>query len=288
MLELQYLKDDIDALINVLGDLNEEDKSLFRYLGKKAIFIKDLKYNLHVNGEYSYISQLLSDIMYLIKSYKDDEIRYTYLNIRSIIEAYTRLFNRVPYGSNIISMSTLLENINRYITRNNLKDNNGKIINYSRLKSLYSESCLYIHGNKEARQTLHENYQTANNPQIDSKNKNKLNRSIRFLFETLVLLASYRFSTILNDYSIRRKLMLKYLIGDYNVSVIREYSNFISIYNHGTKNIYNDIMTSKKGSPIVPSIIPIANYELVSTGSTEFTKFDDSDICVEHKVKPAI
>lgn len=286
MIELQYLKKDIDDLIDMVGDLEEEEISLFRYLGKKAIFLKMLKYSMNITDEYSYISQLLSDIMYLIRSYKDNEIRYTYLNIRSIIEAFTRLFNEVPYSSSVISMSRLLEEINIYITKNNLVDSKDQIIDYQRLKSLYSESCGYVHGNKDADQSLSTYYQSLNYLRIDSRHKSRLNRSIRFLIETIILISSYRFSCLLNDYSVRKKEIFRYLVGDFNVSNIKFFSNLIIVYKHGTKEVHRDIMTCRRGTPIVIPIVPIKNFKLLSSGTTNLTAFDDSDIYVECKVIP--
>ena len=41
-----YLKEDIDALINEFGKLNAEDESLFRFLSKKIIFLKEIKISI--------------------------------------------------------------------------------------------------------------------------------------------------------------------------------------------------------------------------------------------------
>ena len=83
-----YLKEDIDALINEFGKLNAEDESLFRFLSKDYI-LKEIKISIVNTTVIFYIDQMISDLMYLMASYHKGEVRYFYLNIRSVIEAFS-------------------------------------------------------------------------------------------------------------------------------------------------------------------------------------------------------
>ncbi|WP_434717563.1 hypothetical protein [Lactococcus lactis] len=278
MEEIKLVQRDIDNFINYFGEVNTQEIELFRFLGKKIIFLKLLQNNLPSSIEYTYIKQLTSDLLYLIKSYKDDEIRYIYLNIRSIIEAFARLFNEVEYGTNRVTMTVLLENINEYIMVNNLKDKSGKIIDYSRLKSLYSESCLFVHGDSSNKESLSEHYQSVLEPKIVKKEKNKISRTIIFLLDTLIIISSYRFSNKINDYFVRKKDLLKFLVGDFNLGIIKNYSNLIISYNFNDLIILKEIITCRKGSsfPFLNRVIEgyiIESYEIPLS-----REFDDWDL----------
>ena len=175
-------------------------------------------------------------------------------------------------------MTVLLENINEYIMVNNLKDKSGKIIDYSRLKSLYSESCLFVHGDSSNKESLSEHYQSVLEPKIVKKEKNKISRTIIFLLDTLIIISSYRFSNKINDYFVRKKDLLKFLVGDFNLGIIKNYSNLIISYNFNDLIILKEIITCRKGSsfPFLNRVIEgyiIESYEIPLS-----REFDDWDL----------
>ncbi|WP_430514922.1 hypothetical protein [Lactococcus lactis] len=278
MKEIKLVQSDIDNFINDFREANTQEEELFRFLGKKIIFLKLLQNSLPTSTEYTYIRQLMSDLLYLVKSYKEDEIRYIYLNIRSVIEAFARLFNEVEYGTNRVTMTVLLENINKYIMVNSLKDKHGEIIDYSRLKSLYSESCLFVHGDSSNNNSLSEYYQSVLSPKIVKKEKNKICRTIIFLIDTLITISSYRFSNKINDYFVRKKDLLKLLVGNFNFEIIKNFSNLIISYNFNGQIILKEIITCKKGGnfPILNQIIE--GYIIKSCTIPVSKEFDDWDI----------
>lgn len=153
-----YLKSEIIVFLNNIKKAYNIDKcanDFLIFISKKIIFLKIIKNSLDDQSDTNfYVSQLISDLMYLIDSYFNENLRYTQLNIRSMIEGVARIFNDVSVRTRQLTMTTLLDNINRYIQNNEVVDGHGKKIKYEDLKSLYSESCLFVHGNVNAHYSL--------------------------------------------------------------------------------------------------------------------------------------
>lgn len=294
MSEYLYVKEDIAEFVDMLGYTNQEDLELLRFISKKIIFLKDIKSVIpEIDDSVSfYINQIISDLIYLIESYQKNELRYTYLNMRSLIEGFARLFSLVESGTNKVSMTLLLENINEYINLNDLVDSNGKKLEYSRLKSLYKECCLYVHGNIKANFSLLEYYKEIQNKSITLQQKRKLNSDIKFLINVLITIACYRFSSPLNDIFFRGKLKLEFLIGKENVSLIKNHLNFNISYTFqdpdlGQTTIKEIILTRKKGNEITDISYEFKEYTVISCSIPETTLFVDENqkiICTLEKI----
>ncbi|NSM90972.1 hypothetical protein HRE55_10585, partial [Enterococcus faecalis] len=225
-----------------------------------------------------YIDQMISDLMYLMASYHKGEVRYFYLNIRSVIEAFSRLFSEVETSTNRITMTTLLDNIANYITLNDLRDSKEDSLDYPRLKGLYRECCLYVHGNINAKYSLIEFYNELLNEEITSAQKRKMSNDIKFLASILTNISCYRYSITLNDVFFRGKNKLGYLIGEFGVKIVKSYSNFIFSCLSGGESIYNVVLTSKKGSKLKVIDFNSDEYEMSYCFRPDTLFFEDYDV----------
>lgn len=275
-----YLKDEIIAFLNNIKEAYNIDKcenDFLIFISKKIIFLKIIKNSLNDQDDAKfYVDQLISDLMYLIDSYLNGNLRYTQLNIRSMIEGVARIFNGVSVRTKQLTMTTLLDNINRYIQNNEVVDGKGKKLKYEDVKSLYSESCLFVHGNVNAHYSLVEFFNELGKIKISSRRKKVLMEKIERLVNLLINISSYRFATDLNDIFFKEKFELKYLIGEDNVKVIKNFSSVIvtQIDESGLK--IGTVIFTKKIGTLVENINPVKEtYLLVSCSRLDSLEYED-------------
>lgn len=275
-----YLKAEIIAFLNNIKEVYNIDKcenDFLIFISKKIIFLKIIKNSLNDQDDAKfYVDQLISDLMYLIDSYLNGNLRYTQLNIRSMIEGVARIFNGVSVRTKQLTMTTLLDNINRYIQNNEVVDGKGKKLKYEDVKSLYSESCLFVHGNVNAHYSLVEFFNELGKIKISSRRKKVLMEKIERLVNLLINISSYRFATDLNDIFFKEKFELKYLIGEDNVKVIKNFSSVIvtQIDESGLK--IGTVIFTKKIGTLVENINPVKEtYLLVSCSRLDSLEYED-------------
>lgn len=275
-----YLKAEIIAFLNNIKEAYNIDKcenDFLIFISKKIIFLKIIKNSLNDQDDAKfYVDQLISDLMYLIDSYLNGNLRYTQLNIRSMIEGVARIFNGVSVRTKQLTMTTLLDNINRYIQNNEVVDGKGKKLKYEDVKSLYSESCLFVHGNVNAHYSLVEFFNELGKIKISSRRKKVLMEKIERLVNLLINISSYRFATDLNDIFFKEKFELKYLIGEDNVKVIKNFSSVIvtQIDESGLK--IGTVIFTKKIGTLVENINPVKEtYLLVSCSRLDSLEYED-------------
>lgn len=277
-MEYSYIKEDINHLIKELGEINHVDESLVRFLCKKIIFLKEINNAIVDDSIKIYIEQLISDLMHLIICYCKEEERYIYLNSRSIIEVFSRLFNDIEPGTNMVTMTKLLEEIDRYITLNNLLDNQGNILDYSRLKNIYSLSCFYVHGNTKVIHSLSEYYNEAVHKKINDKQKRKISDDIKVMINMLVLIACYRFSSTINDIFFRGKNRLSFLIGEFCVNVVKSYSNFVIYCLLEDEQKFKIVLTGKIGNKLENVDFTLEDYQILFFEIPETLFYDEYNI----------
>ena len=108
LFELNAVKEEITSFLKKLEELDnngflseQSNKDFIMFLAKKIMFLKylyqaDVKYTLAV---------LISDFFFLILSIIKSEIRYIYLNERSIIENFTSYIMEVPLEDSYVYLS---------------------------------------------------------------------------------------------------------------------------------------------------------------------------------------
>jgi hypothetical protein len=206
---------------HVLECIGEEDYSLLC-----PFFIKDINSISYILNNIISISnperrfqleEIVSEVIFkqYNRFYNEEKYWKNVLLVLSngLIEAFFRLFSEVETSTNRITMITLLDNIANYITLNDLRDSKEDSLDYPRLKGLYRECCLYVHGNINAKYSLIEFYNELLNEEITSAQKRKMSNDIKFLASILTNISCYRYSITLNDVFFRGKNKLGFLIG---------------------------------------------------------------------------
>lgn len=185
--------------------LKENSKNDIAFLSKKIIFFKYIIRNNNIDYR---INALTSDYIYLLESIWNKNIRYFYLNVRSIIEHSLRIFNDVSSDNTLTNSELFTLSKNKLTT---FKENN---VNFNIIEDQYSIACNYVHGNINANLPLAEFF-------IDSIDKNKefifietKIRQICVLVEELGKLFLYTNASIIDDAFHRRKSILKYLTNE--------------------------------------------------------------------------
>lgn len=212
--ELIDIKNEISSfLMSEFSDLKEMERNKLNFIMKKIVFLKyvvrqtDSDYRFHA---------LISDIMYLVKSIRNGEERYYYFNVRSIIEQSLRIINNID-STNTITNAEIID-----ITKNMIQEYDATI-NLNIIKSEYTKSCLYVHGNENASMSLAAFYQQCEEDTgIINEVSVKLNVLVKMLKELLDLILISQ-NTIIDAAFFGRKTILKYLLGEHSYSVFLKY-----------------------------------------------------------------
>lgn len=118
-------------------EYTQKDHDFFSFIAKHIIFFKYLYKG--AQGVYFY-KVLISDLYYLILSIIKCEMRYMYVNERSIIENYMRAIMGVSLEYSHIT-ETVFQEMHDKSFQCDFTD-----AEYSLIKSEYATSCGYIHG----------------------------------------------------------------------------------------------------------------------------------------------
>ncbi|SFE88152.1 hypothetical protein [Peptostreptococcus sp. D1] len=210
--ELKKIKININKFVEHVEDYlnsnsvkcNQSDSEFIRFISKQIIFLKMICFDKELDV---YRISLISDFYFLMNSILENQIRYIFLNKRSIIENYIRLIKKIENGRVTINAFEGLSD-NKY---ENYLDKNY----YSFLKSQYSEACEYIHGGEKWQESLVEDYLSClkNNSNIGEgfKNKNSFYKnfykSISILNRMMLIEHSYN----MISYFHRKGDIIKYL-----------------------------------------------------------------------------
>lgn len=284
MSNYNYVKKDISDFIDSFENLEQKEEELFRFISKKIIFLKEIRKGVNKDLVNFYLDQIISDLIYLLSSYNKNEMRYVYFNMRSVIEAFARLFLEIELGIDRVTMTSLLGSIQEYISINELKDANKVDLDYARFKGIYSKCCQYVHGHINAEYSLIEYFKSINQNSYVGKNINNIRNDIKFMINFIVTIACYRFATTLNDIFLRGKDRLSFYIGDFNLSVIKKYSNFVLLYFLDDQFIKKIVLTDEKGKKIKYLNFSIEEFKVINYEIPESIIFEDYDIIVRSKL----
>lgn len=217
--ELTYIKSDINSFIIKLEEyskkhniqLDQADKSFFSIISKHIIFWKCMNRNNRIGRFYKV---LISDGYTYIISIIKREIRYVYVNERSIIENYIRLLINKTLEEDHVTNKIFQEIRNKTYKFAFSNDD------YSLIKSEYGISCSYIHGGKELDESLVYVFEEYIKTEKYFKDKNKyyarIQRVLRLFDQMLVSL----YTEEIDGAFLRRKTILEYLIGKECVEIL--------------------------------------------------------------------
>ncbi|WP_029503039.1 hypothetical protein [Lachnoclostridium phytofermentans] len=143
--EVKLIKANIKIFIDKLEELastyekniDQNEKDFFVFISKHIIFFKYLYLGM---GKKYFFKVIISDLYYYIISLIKNEIRYVYVNERSIIENFTRAVMRKTVEEDHVT-ENLFSSLKEKTFLFTFSDDD-----YSLIKSEYVTSCGYIHG----------------------------------------------------------------------------------------------------------------------------------------------
>ena len=194
----------------------QKDHDFFTFIAKHVIFFKYL-YSETQNTYFYKI--LISDFYYLILSIIKCEVRYMYVNERSIIENYMRAIMEISLENNHITESVFQEMHNKKFIYN-FTD-----IEYSLIKNEYVIACGYIHGGNILNDNLAYVLDECINSKFEIRERNKYYirlQNVLKIFDKLII--SEKALYISGCYH-RKKSVMEYLIGKNQVDLLFEILN---------------------------------------------------------------
>lgn len=208
--ELNLLKIELKTFVtNQFDSYDEHNKNYLINILKKVILIK---YLIRQKDDYR-LQAMLSDLIHLIRCLKEGEIRYYYLNLRSLIEQALRIGNNVE-STDTITNTDIMNKTESYISSSQFA------VNLDIIKNEYSRSCLYVHGNSNANMPLAELYFDCINQsrEIEGLNQklSELVKLLKELFKTIFISNSAFIDAAFH----RRKTILLYLTDKISCDII--------------------------------------------------------------------
>ena len=210
--EISAVKNDVAEFISLLKKMSLEqnrkfkqvDSDFFAFLAKQMIFLK----NIYIpSGKIHILSVLISDYYNYILAIIRNEHRYIYLNERSIIENYIRLIlhKMVEDDFNVSQMLSKLKNDFSYVVSDE---------DFSLLKSEYSISSNYIHGGSALAESLAFYLEDCIERNEKFKNKSNYYENVKRILKLNVKLLISRYTDFIDGVFLRRKSLLRYLLGE--------------------------------------------------------------------------
>lgn len=208
---LNSTKEELSSFMLKLHDLDtnkalskQSTKDFIAFLSKKLMF---LKYLYHEENNYS-LAVLISDFFFLIISIIKNEIRYIYLNERSIIENFTRYIMKKTLEDSQVTHS-LFEEMNNIFFKNTKFQSE-----FSLIKSEYNIACNYVHGGKKLEHSLISVLDEYINNKLELKNSKALYNNMSRIITTFIRIIISNNTDTVNVCFYRKKTILKYLIGN--------------------------------------------------------------------------
>ncbi|KZE37732.1 hypothetical protein AV656_09365 [Bhargavaea cecembensis] len=166
------------------------------------------------NGNH-YLKSMVSDLVFLIKSFKDNNYRYVHLNLRSIIEHALRFISDEPASGETRS-NELWEKANKF-----LNANESQKLDISATKGAYKRACNYVHGNAKADMPIVSFFDETLNMKYEvNKTRSLLSNVLKVLHELVYILLA-KCADLIDYVFHRKKTLLEYLINKKYVETLR-------------------------------------------------------------------
>ena len=223
-LEIKEIKSNIKQFLDEIQriahnqqfEYAQEDRDFFSFIAKHIIFFKYLYKG--AQGVYFY-KVLISDLYYLILSIIKCEIRYMYVNERSVIENYMRVIMGVSLEYSHITEAVFQEMHDKIFQCNFTE------AEYSLIKNEYVTSCEYIHGGNILNDNLAYVFDECVNNNFTIKEKGKYYirlQNILKIFDKLIIAEK---TLYINGCYHRKKSVMEYLVGKDQVELLFEILN---------------------------------------------------------------
>lgn len=221
--EIEFCKTEIKKFILEIGDLEEYnfnikpyDEAFFIVISKHILFFK---YLYMCDTNIFYFRVLISDLYYFIESILKSEIRYMYLNERSVIENYTRLITNISIKNDHITDNSfrILKQISDEFNFENSE--------FSLVKSEYAIACGYVHGSDIIKNDLSYVFDECILKKKGINERTKYYDRIKRVFKYFDSLLICVFPDYISGCFHRKKALLGYLIGQKCVDLLFEQLN---------------------------------------------------------------
>lgn len=210
--EIKHIKSDISSFIIRLQEyagehdaiMEETDRQFFSVIAKHIVF---WKYVVFPNNLGRFYRVLISDGYNYIISIIKNEIRYVYVNERSIIENYIRLIINKTLEEDHVTDKIFSEIKQHKYLFEFTEDE------FSLIKSEYSVSCSYIHGGSYLDENLIYGFDECIKNEKTLKNKNKYYARICRMLKILDKMLISTYTDEISGSFFRKKSVLEYLMG---------------------------------------------------------------------------
>lgn len=192
-------------------DYVQIDCDFFSFIAKHIIFFK---YLYEGTQESYFYKVLISDLYYLILSVIKCEIRYVYLNERSVIENYIRAIMEISLENNHITESIF----KKMHDKNFHCDFTDK--EYSLIKNEYVIACGYIHGGDILNDNLAYVLDECMNNSFEAKERNKYYIRLQNALKILDKLIISEKTIYISGCYHRKKSIMEYLVGKDQVDLL--------------------------------------------------------------------
>lgn len=218
-LEIKEIKSNIERFLDKIQKIAQiqqfeyarKDNDFFSFIAKHIIFFK---YLYRGSQDTYFYKVLISDLYYLILSVIKSEMRYMYVNERSIIENYMRAIMGVSVENGHIT-----ETIFREMHTKSFQCSFTEA-EYSLIKSEYVTSCGYIHGGNILNDNLAYVFDECTNTNFAIKERNKYYirlQNVLKIFDKLIIAEK---TLYVNGCYHRKKSIMEYLIGKDQVELL--------------------------------------------------------------------
>lgn len=219
--EVKKMMEYIKALHSKALVLQDNDISFFSALCKRILFFKYLHNSNYSSDKYFRI--LISDLYYMIQAIINCDIRYLYLNERSMIENYTRLIVKVDLENDYVTRNTF------NILEAEMKTLFNDDCQYSLIKNEYTIACNYVHGGDLLKDDLVEYFKECYEKKGGLKDRNKYYNRVLDVIKIFERVLIYKCHDYIDGVFSRKKSVLEYLIGKEATDTLVEYMTRIKL-----------------------------------------------------------
>ncbi len=210
--EIARIKSNIQSFVEKIDELSQEfdfdfqesDRSFFAFIAKHIVFFKYLSEGDSSNFSYKV---LISDFYYMILAIVKGEVRYMYVNERSIIENYLRSIMDISVQDNHVT-DKVFQELRQKQFHCNFDDTQ-----YSLIRSEYRTSCGYIHGSNILNDNLALVLDECINKRFTIAERKKYYIRIQSVLKSFNLLLISENALFVSGCFHRKKSVLSYLIG---------------------------------------------------------------------------
>ncbi len=217
--EIAAIKANISAFVDKIKQISESynfdisqcDANFFSFISKHIVFFK---YIYDGSDNLYFVKVLISDFYYLVLSIVKSEERYMYVNLRSIIENYTRAIMQVTVQDNHVTQSVFEQ-----LSQTNFRCN-FTAPEYSLIKSEYVTACGYVHGGDILCNSLASVLSECEHFPTPKKKRNEYYAQWSKMIKVFDRLLIAQYPDFINGRFHRRKSVMGYLIGDDQVDLL--------------------------------------------------------------------